>query len=110
MEAFKQKGASGFWKMHDLLYANQPDQKRSDGLKREALDGYARELGLDMSKWKVAMDTQSHKAEVDADAKAGNELGLEGTPAFLINGYFIDGDAPYAKFRKAIERALAEAK
>jgi protein-disulfide isomerase len=110
MEAWKQKGAAGFWKMHDLLYANQPDQKRSDGLKREALDGYARELGLDMNKWKTALDTQSHKAEVDADVKAGSELGLEGTPAFLINGYFIDGDMPYPKFRKAIERALAEAR
>jgi protein-disulfide isomerase len=63
-----------------------------------------------MNKWKTALDTQSHKAEVDADVKAGSELGLEGTPAFLINGYFIDGDMPYPKFRKAIERALAEAR
>jgi predicted DsbA family dithiol-disulfide isomerase len=55
------------------------------------------------------MDSQSHKPEVDADAKAGNDAGISGTPAFLINGYFINGAQPYAKFRKVIERALAEA-
>jgi protein-disulfide isomerase len=110
MEAFKQKGSDGFWKMHDLLYANQPSGQKQDGLKREALDGYAQQLGLNMDKWKAAMDSQSHKPEVDADAKAGNDAGINGTPAFLINGYFINGAQPYAKFRKAIERALAEAK
>ena len=109
MEAFKQKGSDGFWKMHDLLYANQPSGQKQDGLKREALDSYAQQLGLNMDKWKAAMDSQSHKPEVDADAKAGNDAGISGTPAFLINGYFINGAQPYAKFRKVIERALAEA-
>ncbi len=110
MEAFKQKGSDGFWKMHDLLYANQPSGQKQDGLKREALDTYAQQLGLDMNKWKAALDSQSHKPEVDADAKAGNDVGISGTPAFLINGYFINGAQPFAKFRKVIDRALAEAK
>jgi protein-disulfide isomerase len=110
MEAFKQKGSDGFWKMHDLLYANQPSGQKQDGLKREALDSYAQQLGLNMDKWKAALDSQSLKPEVDADAKAGNQAGISGTPAFLINGYFINGAQPYAKFRKVIDRALAEAK
>jgi protein-disulfide isomerase len=110
MEAYKQKGPDGFWKMHDLLYANQPSKEKQDGLKREALDSYAQQIGLDMGKWKTALDTQSHKAEVDADAKVGNDAGIQGTPAFIINGYFINGAQPYPKFRKLIERALAEAK
>jgi protein-disulfide isomerase len=110
MEAFKQKGSDGFWKMHDLLYANQPSKDKQDGLKREALDSYAQQLGLNMDKWKAALDSQSHKPEVDADAKAGNDAGISGTPAFLINGYFINGAQPYTKFRKVIDRALAEAR
>ena len=68
------------------------------------------QLGLDMNKWKSAMDSGSHKPEVDADAKAGGDVGIQGTPAFLINGYFINGAQPFAKFRKVIDRALAEAK
>jgi protein-disulfide isomerase len=110
LEAYKQKGSDGFWKMHDLLYANQPSKDKSDGLKREALDGYARELGLNMDRWRAALDSQSHKPEVDADAKAASDAGIYGSPAFLINGYFINGAEPYAKFRKVIDRALAETK
>jgi protein-disulfide isomerase len=110
MEAYKQKGSDGFWKMHDLLYANQPSKDKQDGLKREALDGYAQQLGLDMGKWKTSLDSGSHKAEVDADAKIGQDAGIQGTPAFVINGYFVNGAQPYPKFRKLIERALAEAK
>jgi protein-disulfide isomerase len=110
MEAYKQKGPDGFWKMHDLLYENQPSGDKQNGLKREALDTYAQQLGLDMGKWKAALDSQSHKPEVDADAKAGNDAGINGTPAFIINGYFINGAQPYSKFRKAIEKALAEAR
>lgn len=109
-EAFKQKGAAAFWTMHDKMMANQKD------LKRETLDGYAKELGLNMDQWKAALDGGVHKAGVDADAKVGNDAGISGTPAFVISvvgakeGYFISGAQPYAKFRKLIDKALAEAK
>jgi protein-disulfide isomerase len=103
-EALKQKGPDAFWKMHDKMFENQ--QK----LKREDLEGYAKELGLDMDKFKAALDSHVHKAAVDADDKAGTDIGISGTPAFLINGYYISGAQPYPKFRKLIERALAEAK
>ena len=109
-EAYKQKGAPAFWTMHDKMFANQKD------LKRETLDGYAKELGLNMDQWKAALDNGVHKAGVDADAKVANDAGISGTPAFVIgvagakDGYFISGAQPYAKFRKLIEKALSEAK
>ena len=107
MEAYKQKGADGFWKMHDLMYENQQTQ---DGLKRPALENYATQMGLDMTKFKAALDSQSHKPEVDADAKMGNDEGIQGTPAFIINGYFVNGAQPYDKFKEAIDKALSEVK
>ena len=115
MEAYKQKGSDAFWKMHDLLYANQPSGQSQDGLKRPALESYAQQLGLDMTKFKAALDSQAHKAEVDADAKMGNDEGISGTPAFIIGngkqgtpGYFINGAQPYDSFKKLIDKAIAE--
>src|SRR6185312_718080 len=96
--------------MHDLLYQNQG----GEGLKRPALESYAQQIGLDMTKFKAALDNQTHKAEVDADAKMGNDEGINGTPAFIIGngaggqGYFINGAQPYAKFKKLIDRAIAD--
>ncbi len=64
-EAFKQKGPSAFWSMHDKMFANQQKIKRDD------LDGYAKELNLDMDKWKAALDGSTHTSEIEADKKAG---------------------------------------
>jgi protein-disulfide isomerase len=109
-EAFKQKGPKAFWEMHDKMFGNQ--QK----LEREDLDGYAQGMGLDMDKWKAALDGSTHQAEIDADKTAANSDQIQGTPAFLVvpggakSGYFVNGAQPYGKFRKIIERALAESK
>ncbi len=106
MEAYKQKGPTGFWKMHDALYNAQGTQ---DGIKRENLEKLAQEQGLDMAKFKNALDNSTHKAEIDADTAAGKAAGVSGTPAFFINGYSLSGAQPYPKFRKLIEKALQEA-
>jgi protein-disulfide isomerase len=109
-EAFKQKGPSAFWAIHDKMFGNQQHIKRDD------LDGYAKELNLDMDKWKAALDGSTHTAEIEADKTAANSDSISGTPAFIVapngakQGYFISGAQDYTKFRKLIERALAEAK
>ena len=110
MEAYKQKGSDGFWKMHDTMY--RTTSRRQDGLKRAALDELrAADRASTWTKFKAALDSQSHKPEVDADAKmAADDAGISGTPAFIINGYFINGAQPYDKFKKALDKALAEAK
>jgi protein-disulfide isomerase len=109
-EAFAQKGPGAFWDLHDKLFANQ--QK----IKREDLDGYAQAMGLNMDKWKAALDGSTHSAEIEADKTAANSDSISGTPAFLVvpgnakQGYFISGAQPYAAFHKVLDRAIAEAK
>lgn len=109
-EAYAQKGPSAFWAMHDKMFGNQQKLKRDD------LDGYARDLSLNMDKWKSALDGSSHTSEIDADKKAGNDDGISGTPAFIIvpngstSGYFVNGAQSYSKFRKLIERALSDSR
>jgi protein-disulfide isomerase len=108
-EAYAQKGPSAFWSMHDKMFANQQKIKRDD------LDGYAKDLNLNMDKWKSALDGSTHTSEIEADKKSGNDDGISGTPAFIIapngatSGYYISGAQAYPKFRKLIEKALSEA-
>ena len=97
----------GFWTMHDKLYAAQGTP---EGIKRENLEKLAQEQGLDMAKFKNALDNSTHKAEIDADTAAGKAVGVSGTPAFFINGYSLSGAQPFPKFRKLIEKAMSEAK
>ncbi|MFZ5891189.1 MAG: DsbA family protein [Myxococcota bacterium] len=103
LEAFAQKGNAGFWKFHDKLFEVQPE------IQRPALEKIAQEIGLDMDKFKAALDSNKHKAKVEASTKVGNNAGINGTPAFVINGYFLSGAQPEAAFKKLINRALKEA-
>ncbi len=106
-EAFKQKGNSAFWKFHDKLFEAQGSG--DDAIKRPALEKIAGELGLNMDQFKAALDSNAHKAKLDADTKIGNDAGINGTPAFVINGYYLSGAQPAAAFKKLINRALKDA-
>ena len=107
MEAYDQKGNNGFWKFHDRLWEAQSEPK---GLERENLEKIAADLGLNMAEFKKALDTNEHKAKIEADSEAGKKAGIQGTPGFVINGYFLGGAQPYPAFKKLILRALKEAR
>ncbi len=114
-EVYKQKGKEAFWKFHDMLFEKQGSTP--DALKRPALESYAEPLGVDMVRFKKALDSNSNKPFVSTDSAAATKAGINGAPAFVvgtidkgqINGYFINGAVPFGKFKKAIERALKEA-
>jgi protein-disulfide isomerase len=109
-EAYAQKGPTGFWAMHDKLFANQQSLKRSD------LDSYAQGMGLNPDRWNAALDGGTHTDEIEADEKTAGDAGILGTPAFLIvpanapGGYFVNGAQAYSKYRRLIDRALVEAR
>ncbi|MET0623844.1 MAG: thioredoxin domain-containing protein [Pyrinomonadaceae bacterium] len=92
-----------FWEYHDLLYA--------DGAKLDAgsLTGYARGLGLDAQRFTSCLASGKFKQAVEEDLQAGSEAGVNGTPAFFINGIFLSGAQPAAAFEKIIDAELAAA-
>jgi len=100
-EIFVQAGNKGFWKYHNLLFTNQANIKRAD------LEKYAEQVGgIDMAKFKAALDSHKHKDFIDQDANVGNKAGVGGTPAFVVNGYFVSGAQPFQAFDKVIKMAL----
>ena len=89
-----------FWQMHDKLFANQ------QALDRPSLEKYAQELGLNMTKFKAALDSGKFKDKVDAEAKEGGAVGATGTPTFFINGTRLVGAQPFDAFKTAIDKEL----
>lgn len=104
-EALAQRGNAGFWAYHDLLFAAQSEE---DGLTRGNLERLASKLGLDMTRFDAALDGHIHSARVRADASAAQQVAIDGTPAFLINDYFLSGAQPAPAFRKLIKLALKD--
>jgi protein-disulfide isomerase len=89
--------------MHDKMFANQ------QALDRPSLDKYAQEIGLNMAKYKAAMDQHLYKQQIDDDSKTGSANGANGTPAFFINGQFLSGAQPFDAFKKVIDAELQKA-
>ncbi|WP_437734066.1 DsbA family protein [Sorangium sp. So ce1335] len=106
MEAMAQQGPAGFWKMHDRLFKDNA----ASNLDRAALEQHAASLGLNAARFARALDERTHRAAVEADMQVAKSAGINGTPAFVINGYLVSGAQPLAKFKKVVRRALGEAK
>ncbi len=92
-----------FWQMHDKLFANQR------ALDRASLERYAQEIGLDVAKFKAAMDSNKFEAAIAADVTEAARVGANGTPTFLINGRTFVGAQPYEAFKRVIDEELKKA-
>ena len=87
--------------MHDRLFTNQQD------LSPAYYEQVAREIGLDVPKWKEAIDSHSGQAAIQADMSAGNSVGANGTPTFFINGRRLVGARPFESFKQIIDAELS---
>ncbi|MBJ6763869.1 thioredoxin domain-containing protein [Myxococcaceae bacterium JPH2] len=92
-----------FWEMHDKLFANQR------ALDRASLDKYAQEIGLNMAKFKAAMDSNKFDKQIEADMAAGAAVGASATPSFFINGRPLVGAQPLEAFKRVIDEELKKA-
>jgi protein-disulfide isomerase len=80
-EAAECAGAQNkFWEMHDILYENQ------QALEDENLLEYAKALELDMSRFQDDFYNHTFALRVREDFLSGIRSGVNGTPAFYING------------------------
>lgn len=92
-----------FWKFHDLAFANQKD------LTPENLEKWAVAAGVDAQKYKAAYDGKKFAGKVDKDLAVSKQIGVRGTPHFLINGKPLSGAQPFEKFKEVIDAELAAA-
>jgi protein-disulfide isomerase len=91
-----------FWEMHAKLFENQT------ALDRPNLEKYAQELGLDVAKFKAAMDSDKLGAKIQSDMKEAAAVEVNGTPATFVNGRKIGGAYPYDTFKKLVDQELAK--
>lgn len=90
-----------FWEYHDVLFKNQKKLDPTD------LKAFASEVGMDGQKFGQCLESGDKKKVVDADQQAGLAAGVGGTPAFFINGIFLNGALPIDEFKKVIDLELA---
>jgi protein-disulfide isomerase len=100
-EAAVEAGEQGkFWEYHAVLGANPKSLTRAD------LEAYADQLGLNMPRFRQALDDRRHLGVVGADMAEGARIGVRGTPSLFINGVAVLGSKPMDVFTKVIDAEL----
>jgi protein-disulfide isomerase len=103
-EAYAEGGATAFWKFHDAIYdAPEPTLDAAN------LEHFAQQAGLDVTRFHESLTELRHDDEIKQDVAAGDAVGVEGTPAFLVNDYFFIGAVPIEIMRVIVDRALSDA-
>lgn len=111
-----------FWEMHDLLYKNQDPYGQtgwvaSQNVLNEYFVGYAKELKLDITKFKTDFASAAVNKRINADIDAFTATKQKmSTPSYFLNGKYIDnstlldaqGTPNAAAFSKLIDQALAK--
>ncbi len=91
-----------FWPYHDKLYANGTDTST------EKLKALAQAVELDVAAFESCLLSGKQQAAIQQSVEEATQLGLNGTPAFLINGRYFSGAQPLETFVRVIEEELAQ--
>jgi len=92
---------SKYWEMHGKMFG------AGGKLEVENLKKLAREISLDGDKFDKCLDSGEKAKLVAANFEAGKKAGVNGTPAFFINGRLLSGALPLEEFKKIIDEELA---
>ena len=91
-----------YWKFHDSFMRNQKALSEAD-IQKAAQDAL-----VNTEKWESCRKDPAVAEEIRKDQADGAAAGVSGTPAFFIDGIFLNGAQPYEKFKLIIDAELAK--
>ena len=98
-----------FWPMHKLIYEHQAAWKTQFDV-RPIFEGYARQIGLDVERYKRDVGGDLVAQRIFQDGRRGHSLGVQGTPTVFINGREVPFEnLPADKLRLVIMKELQAA-
>ena len=92
-----------FWELHDLMFEEQ------DTLAVDDLKDKAERAGLDAETFAACMEAEDTPDRVEADRRAGIEVGVNGTPALFVNGRPLAGAVAYEDLAGVVDDELERA-
>ncbi len=90
-----------YWEMHELLFS-QGVQGGVTSFKQ-----FASQIGLNTGKFNDCLDSGKMVSEIRKDMADGAAVGVQGTPAFYVNGVEVSGAQPFQVFQQIIDGQLA---
>ncbi|HYV48391.1 MAG TPA: thioredoxin domain-containing protein [Myxococcaceae bacterium] len=90
-----------YWEYAKVLFLNR------DHLDRASLERYAGEAGLDVARFRSALDSGRYAEAVNVDLREAARLNVVDEPTFLVGDVTLAGAHPVDSFREVIDEKLA---
>jgi len=87
------------------LYENQNGENRG-AFSQDNLKQFAGQLGLDEDAFSQCLDSGKYTDIVQQEKQMAQQLGIQSTPTFVINGRPVVGAQPFENFQRVIESIL----
>jgi protein-disulfide isomerase len=100
-----QKDTDADWKLYKFYFENQRELNPQN-LKEKTLE-QLKDTKVDAAKFTDCFDNKKTADLVKAQMAEGSSIGVNGTPAFLINGRLVSGAQPFENFKAVIDDELA---
>jgi len=85
-----------YWAYHDILFDNQGEFDKKN------LKLLSKTLGINISQFDECLDDEKYASEIRQDYASGVDVGVEGTPTYIINGNIIPGSISYEMWEEII--------
>jgi protein-disulfide isomerase len=95
-----------FWEYPDYLFDNHGGENQG-AFRKENLKRFAEELGLDAAAFNECLDSGKYAQVVQSETTAEQQLGVQSTPTFIVNGQPVVGAQPFEVFEHLIDNLLA---
>jgi protein-disulfide isomerase len=96
-----------FWEFHDELFKGQASWEALSRAKAdEVFFGYAQQLGLNMDRLKIDVDSSGVASAVAKSFSGGVASGVNSTPTFFVNGARMPHPTGYDQFKSFLLNAI----
>lgn len=99
-----EQNQNSFWLWHDWVFEHQKDVTEVN--LRENAIRIATSEHLDIEKASNCIDNHGRATEIDLSITAGEELQIQQTPTFFINGRLVNGAVPWTTLDALIQMEL----
>jgi protein-disulfide isomerase len=87
-----------FWQMHDQIFGDSTNEFN--------YKLYAQNIGINVDQFNKCQASNKYTNKARADSEMGQQLGVQGTPTFVINGEVLVGYRPFEAFDALVKKDL----